>query len=226
MFLKDANTRYNRHGEQVAGPAPFLILMQGESDDCQTVKAMVRSVRMHQCGHWMMGRIRVDGYVMSLSGGYGADGLICTVPDDIYRRCGLELPEDLYRQWASGGGHNSCGSEAPSMRDWALNNLKALKAKPKAWAIEHDGSPCIDGMDSDDLEKLVSDIRKRTKSIGREWYGPVADAETAAGLVRQCAHWTIVARKSRLDGHVDHACYIENELLERDYQSLPEFAKW
>ena len=226
MYISNANSRYSRTGNQLAGPGNFLILMQGESDDCQTVKAIVRSVRMKQCGHWMMGGIKIDGYEMCLSGAYGADGLICTVPDDIYRRCGLELPQALYDQWNNGGGWNSCGSEAPSMRQWAIDNLKALKAKPKKWDIEHEGSPCLDGMDSDDLQKLISTIWKRRKSIGREWYGPVAEADTASEIVRQCAKWMIEARKSRLSGHIDHAMYIEKDLLERDYDTLPEFAKW
>ena len=226
MYISNANGRYNRDGEQVAGPGDFLILMQGEGPDCQQVKAMVRSARRHQCGHWMMGRIKIDGYVMSLSGSYGADGLICTVPDDIYRRCGLVLPQDLYDAWNKGGGWNSAGSEAPCLRSWALANLKALKARPAKWDITHDGSPCLDGMDSDDLQVLYNDIWKRPKSIGREWDGPVEDAESAVGTVRQCAHWMIEARKSRLSGHIDHALYIENELLERDYSSLPAYAKW
>jgi hypothetical protein len=226
MYISNANGRYNRDGEQIAGPGDFLILMTGEGKDCQKVKAMVRSVRLHQCGHWMMGRIKIDGYTMSLSGSYGHDGLICTVPDDIYRRCGLDLPQELYDAWAKGDGWNSAGSEAPCLRSWALANLKALKARPAKWGITHDGSPCLDGLDTDDLKRLYSDVWNRPKSLGREWYGPVADAEKAANTVRQCAYWMLEARQHRLDGRIEHALYVENSLLEREYASLPEYAKW
>jgi hypothetical protein len=81
-------------------------------------------------------------------------------------------------------------------------------------------------MDNDDLRALMAECWKRRQSIGREWYGPKSDAEAAADLVRQCAHWMLEAREHRLKGNVDHAVYIEEELLERDYQSLPEFARW
>ena len=226
MFISDARSRYDRHGQQLAGPGDFLILVQGESPDCQRVKGIVRSVRLHQFGHWMMGGVKIDGYKLTLSGAYGADGLINTVPDDIYRRCGLELPQELYDQWAKGDGWNSAGAEAPSMRSWAKANLKALKARPAKWNVEHDGSPNLEGMDDDDLKTLYDDCWKRRLSVGREWYGVQPEAETAAGTVRQCIHWILEARKSRLSGHIDHALYIEKELLERDYQSLPEFARW
>jgi hypothetical protein len=228
VFLTDPNTRLSRHGAQIAGPARFLILMQGESDDCQTVKGMVRNVALRQCGHWMMGRVEIDKYKLSLSGSYGADGLLRTVPDDIYRRCGLELPQHLYDLWRKGVGWNAAGSEATEIRKWAIStrNRGALKAAPKAWDIAHSGSPCLDGMNDDELQALYDDGWKRPKSVGREWYGSVAEAEKVATTVRQCAKWMLVARASRRAGNVEHATWVESCLLEREYDLLPEFAKW
>lgn len=227
MFLVDPNTRCTKTGSQVSGPALFLILMQGESADCQKVKGLVRRVTLRQCGCWMMGRVEVDNYMISLSGSYGADGLMRTVPDDIYRRCGLELPQELYALWRIGGGWNGACSEAQEIRRWAISarNRKALTAKPVAWDFSHEG-PCLDGMDIDELEQLIDDYWARPKSIGREWYGPVDGAEEAAALVRQCANWKLRAIESRLAGNVDHAMDIESALLERDYAKLPAFAKW
>lgn len=91
------------------------------------IRAIVRHVAMTQCGHFMMGNARVHGHRLTLSGSYGSDGLPDTVPPEVYER-GLELPKDLYDAWNNGGGWNSVGSEAPLMRKWALENLKALRS--------------------------------------------------------------------------------------------------
>jgi hypothetical protein len=75
----------------------------------------------------MMGFIRVHGKRIVLSGSYGGDGLTCNVPDDVYGRCGIELPRELVEAWNTGGGWNSAGGEAPKMREWAMANLEALR---------------------------------------------------------------------------------------------------
>lgn len=90
------------------------------------VKAVVRKVVLRQCGHFMMGTARVYGYSLTLSGAYGADGLIKVVPRAVYDRLPVTLPDELYQAWATGGGWNSAGSEAPAMREWALKNLDTL----------------------------------------------------------------------------------------------------
>jgi hypothetical protein len=90
------------------------------------IRAIVRHTSFSQCGQFMMGFARVHGHSITLSGSYGADGLICSVPDAAYP-LGLELPANLREAWNKGGGWNSAGSEAPAMRKWALANLAALR---------------------------------------------------------------------------------------------------
>lgn len=91
------------------------------------IKAIVRHTSFRQLGHWMMGAARVHGHRITLSGSYGGDGLTCNVPDEVYEGYGVELPEELRKAWADGGGWNSAGSEAPKMREWALQNLEELR---------------------------------------------------------------------------------------------------
>jgi hypothetical protein len=91
------------------------------------IRAIVRHVAMRQLGHFMMGTARVDGISLTLSGSYGADGLVSSVPDEVYER-GLELPVELHEAWNKGGGWNSAGSEADAMKQWALSHLKELRA--------------------------------------------------------------------------------------------------
>jgi hypothetical protein len=75
----------------------------------------------------MMGNARVHGHRLTLSGSYGSDGLPDTVPAEVYAR-GVELPDELYNAWNNGGGWNGAGSEAPAMREWALEHLAELRA--------------------------------------------------------------------------------------------------
>ena len=69
-------------------------------------------------GHWMMGKARVLGHSLTVSGSYGNDGLVMTVPWKVYQ-AGVPVPADLMEAWSKGGGHNSAGSEADAMREWA-----------------------------------------------------------------------------------------------------------
>jgi hypothetical protein len=88
------------------------------------IKALVRKVALHQCGHWMMGTARIHGRSITVSGSYGGDGLPLTVPWHLYERFGVKVPDELVEAWDKGGGWNSCGTEAPLMRDWALKTFK------------------------------------------------------------------------------------------------------
>lgn len=133
MFLTTTKSGYKRDGEQFAHGL-FLVLMTLDMDQPDyrvdgrlRIKAMVRHVRMHQCGHFMMARLKVDGTTIPLSGAYGGDGLTRTVPRDVFDRHGVELPAALYQAWNKGDGWNSAGTEAPDMRTWALENLKTLR---------------------------------------------------------------------------------------------------
>jgi hypothetical protein len=90
------------------------------------LRAVVRHVAMKQVGHFMMGYARIKGVTVTLSGSYGGDGLPTSVSDKVYES-GVELPQYLYDAWAKGNGWNNAGDEAPLMREWALENLKALR---------------------------------------------------------------------------------------------------
>jgi hypothetical protein len=71
----------------------------------------------------MMGSVRIKGKSLTVSGAYGSDGLPKSVPREIWE-LGVELPQDLYDKWNTGGGWNSAGSEAQAVRDWALATFK------------------------------------------------------------------------------------------------------
>lgn len=85
--------------------------------------ACVRSVRLSQCGHFMMGSTRIGGTTITLSGTYGADGLPIDLDklllDD--RKHLVAVPDALARIFWVGGGHNTPGREALSMLRWALS---------------------------------------------------------------------------------------------------------
>jgi hypothetical protein len=137
MFLKTNKTSgYNRNGEQYAR-GPFLIVFSQDKyktpgADPRALRAAVRTVSMHQCGHFMMGRTKLGQHQVTLSGSYGRDGLTC----DPSEREGLwdtllPVPKDLEDQFWAGGGHNTSGSEGPAMREWALANEKQLRKAGK-----------------------------------------------------------------------------------------------
>lgn len=91
------------------------------------IRCFVRHVELHQCGHWMMGDMTVHGEKIILSGAYGDDG----GPQAIRRKTwekALPLPAELIEALKNGGGHNSFGTEGMSIRTWANENLKALRA--------------------------------------------------------------------------------------------------
>ena len=117
MYLTNQGGSYYRGTEQHSRRAPFLILMNTK-DATKPIRAIVRKVALHQCGHWMMGSARIKGHRIPISGAYGADGLPRQVSDEVFAQ-GVELPQWLYDEWNTGGGWNSSGSEAASMRQWA-----------------------------------------------------------------------------------------------------------
>jgi len=87
-----------------------------------TLFACVRKVTLRQFGHFMMGEAQVGDQRITLSGPYGHDGLplqwekLSPKARDKMTR----LPDDLARSYWRGNGHNDVGSEAPLMRQWAL----------------------------------------------------------------------------------------------------------
>jgi hypothetical protein len=127
MYLKTAG-RYYVGSEQVVRRAPFLILITPKDHPvcAEFTYAVVRKVALRQLGHFMMGRVRIGSKWYSVSGAYGNDGLIMDV--DALPKDAVKLPAELYDAWNKGGGHNSAGSEAPAMREWALKTFQKYRA--------------------------------------------------------------------------------------------------
>lgn len=133
MFVGKSKRGYTRGGEQWAS-GKFLILMCSEEDKephaSKRMRGIVRHVHLHQTGHFMMGSVRIMKNKITLSGSYGGDGLPVTVPKEIYE-LGHPVPEDLWAAWNTGGGHNSAGSEAPLMQEWALKFTEKKPVQPR-----------------------------------------------------------------------------------------------
>jgi len=128
MFIKLVKTYYSKEdGEQRTGKGLFLILIQNKHlpTGRGNTRAIVRKVALRQLGHFMMGSTIIKGHTISLSGAYGNNGLVVDVPTEVYEM-GVEIPDELYERWNNGGGGNSCGSEAPYFKTWALENIKQL----------------------------------------------------------------------------------------------------
>lgn len=125
MYIDNSGRSYYRRTEQCSSRTPFLILMQpdDESPKRNNIRGIIRKVAMQQLGHWMMGKARIGGETVILSGCYGSDGLPKDVPRELWER-GTPLPDELYDQWAKGGGWNSAGSEGSAMREWGLTLQK------------------------------------------------------------------------------------------------------
>jgi hypothetical protein len=87
--------------------------------------ATVRSVALHQCGHFMMGAAMIHGARVSISGAYGADGLPRDYQDvpKIARDRLVLVPEDIASVFWAGNGHNSAGNEAPTIHAWAVRTF-------------------------------------------------------------------------------------------------------
>lgn len=84
--------------------------------------ACVRSCALSQCGHFMMGTIRIGGKSITVSGAIGSDGLpldLQTVPT-AYRDRLIEVPEAIAAIYWKDDGWNTIGSAGMTLRDWAL----------------------------------------------------------------------------------------------------------
>lgn len=132
MFLKSIRW-YTKDGSQRASGS-FLALFspsEGTQETRRELRGLVRHVVLHQCGHFMMGSIRVslepraEPLTISLSGAYGHDGLPLAPPVELWERL-HPLPAHLVEAYWAGGGHNSAGSEAGAVHEWALANRMML----------------------------------------------------------------------------------------------------
>jgi hypothetical protein len=113
-----------RYDEELYHP-PFAFL-----------RGAVVKVTLTQVGHFMMGGVR-SGVLggTHLSGTYGGDGLPKTLDRQAWAQM-LPLPVDLCDTIAKGDGHNSAGSEAPSVQKWARDNLPGLRKCVRAWTYD------------------------------------------------------------------------------------------
>jgi hypothetical protein len=158
MFVRNNTGGYTRRGDQWA-KGDFLMLCQEDKitnrlmPKRSPIRGIVRPVRMDQVGHWMMGMMRVGHYEVTLSGTYGSDGLVCSVPPAVYRH-GLELPEWLVERWNTGGGHNSAGHEAGPMREWANQHIEELTTP----AADYDRTICDEIPDLDNPDSYSTNF--------------------------------------------------------------------
>lgn len=102
------------------------MLMRPSDDRKAKIRGIVRHVKMHQIGHFMMGTMIVAGHKITLSGTYGSDGLACDVPHEVYE-LGVDLPDELYEAWNKGEGWNEAGKEGLAMFDWG--KIKVMKQR-------------------------------------------------------------------------------------------------
>lgn len=104
----------------------FLIVTGSFSDEVG-LRAFVRSVDLHQTGHFMMGTANVGHHYFTVSGAFGADGLPMDLPKHVFD-AGVEIPAEIRKFWATrGDGHNSAGSERKPLTEWAEQNMKLLR---------------------------------------------------------------------------------------------------
>jgi hypothetical protein len=103
------------------------------ADYFSQTRAFVRYARMRQSGHFMVGFMDLShldiperDHKFYVSGTYGGDGLQKTVSNKLWERC-VPVPRELMEAKNKGGGHNGAGSEGPSIRRWAQENLNQLR---------------------------------------------------------------------------------------------------
>jgi hypothetical protein len=87
--------------------------------------ATTRACSLHQCGHFMMGTIRIGGKSITVSGPIGHDGLPLDLQDvpQAWRNKLVELPEDVATAFWGDNGHNDVGRAAKPLREWAYTAL-------------------------------------------------------------------------------------------------------
>lgn len=99
-----------------------LVLLPDMKCTAENMRAIVGYARFAQRGHFMNGYFYVGKHKMWMEGAYGANGLPRDVSEEVYALA-TPVPRDLFDLWNKGGGHNSAGSEAQAMADWALPDL-------------------------------------------------------------------------------------------------------
>lgn len=133
MFVKDATTGFVRGSHQQKSSGYFLVLLKPDyrvgteayNETKGDLRALIRHCTMKQMGHYMMGKVRIANETFTMTGTYGNSGLPKRIDPEIWENA-VPLPEELYEAWKTGGGHNSAGSEAEAMHEWANQNFDEL----------------------------------------------------------------------------------------------------
>ena len=145
MFIA-GKSWYTSSGQHAQGS--FLLLFQqgwdlGKEPQPRELRALVRHVRLNQCGQFMMGHVdvKLPGEIgpsrIGLSGPLGSDGLPLTVPQlrqapsDVPSRLWdmlTTVPEELSEQyWRGDREDGSEAKAAAALKSWAKKNVAVLR---------------------------------------------------------------------------------------------------
>ena len=135
MFVSKGRGGYTRDGEQYC-IGRFLVLFGSSKEGLWGV---VRRCSLRQCGHFMMGHVKLGDQTITVSGTYGGDGLPRDL-DSVHewnRHMLIRMPPELEAEFWKGGGWNDAGSEGPSVREWG----KSIDGKSPKGVVHKGRSP-------------------------------------------------------------------------------------
>jgi len=141
MFVSKGRGGYTRDGEQYC-IGRFLVLFGSSKEGLWGV---VRRCSLRQCGHFMMGHVKLGDQTITVSGTYGGDGLPMDL-DSVHewnRPALTRMPPDIEEQFWKGGGWNDAGSEGPAVRLWGQSiDGKGGKVGPLRWRGDKSPAAC------------------------------------------------------------------------------------
>jgi hypothetical protein len=140
MFIGQTDGGYRGSEQWASGPYLFVaenpsgMMAIAPGRQAHTLYACVRRVRLSQCGHFMMGRIRIGKWrKIVVSGPIGSDGLPHNCGDPSFEDLKpymTEIPHDIASAYWLDEGHNDVGPKAGAMlRKWARENFASLTKK-------------------------------------------------------------------------------------------------
>lgn len=90
--------------------------------------AIVRKSSLMQCGHWMMGTIRIGNKSITVSGPIGSDGLPLDYQDvpEAYRHLLIPVPEDIATEYWADNGHNDIGKALMAVLEYGQRLLRQV----------------------------------------------------------------------------------------------------
>lgn len=121
MYLAGYN--YHTRNGQAHSRDRFLLLVQPNKYDSRKMpnpRAIVRTVSLKQCGHFMMGKARIQGETYVVSGTFGNDGLPMDVPEEVYRNATV-IPDDVLNPYWKGSDPEEGYT---GMYEWARKEFK------------------------------------------------------------------------------------------------------